>query len=453
MANQYPNPYITKRTNGFVLKLSKSLDGIKVRIVSESSDVEHNIHALMYEDRCDERDISVLTITDEKSVKGYAVINTRGLDGSHIDVEFENPNIVYIYNKLTKDEEDFVTDTNRYKMMHELASEYLHLPGERRNEADMTYCTFTDSDRAVINYDPNSEWFIRQSRSLRDILCKCAYEELTSHKELIFPYVMVQGEYNDDFTPTHKHYCIAIDSPAVMIKGFNRIDIKDYASWRKKMDLPYIQNNLYVATDLDADNVRTFTFMKDKTPHAFYIVRTMDWIRSSSYRKDCFDAAEIHNGCARCAYCGLKFNRRNMEADHIIPVYAVTGKKGGAYKAYMESHGFKKGINDPKNLTPACRTCNRMKGKKTGAWILLGFIGKTRWFHPLMKALFYTIITACFVKFISTINEYSVFEGISKWSLIKREFAHNPNYLYVRIATGVLIARLLFVLERKIRNS
>lgn len=45
-----------------------------------------------------------------------------------------------------------------------------------------------------------------------------------------------------------------------------------------------------------------------------------------------------------CAYCGCELKYKDMEVDHVIPVY---GKDGG---------------NDIDNLLPSCRMCNFYKG-------------------------------------------------------------------------------------------
>lgn len=49
----------------------------------------------------------------------------------------------------------------------------------------------------------------------------------------------------------------------------------------------------------------------------------------------------MHDGC--CAYCGKKLELKDMQVDHIVPVY-------------------KDGANDIENYLPACRACNFYKG-------------------------------------------------------------------------------------------
>ena len=45
------------------------------------------------------------------------------------------------------------------------------------------------------------------------------------------------------------------------------------------------------------------------------------------------------------------------------------------------------GINDPKNLVPACRRCNQEKGQKMDGWIRKGRIGRHQWIWLLRHAL------------------------------------------------------------------
>lgn len=65
----------------------------------------------------------------------------------------------------------------------------------------------------------------------------------------------------------------------------------------------------------------------------------------------------------RCAYCGDEITLKQMQIDHIIPK-----------RHYSEAHGCliveaKKfteyGLNDIRNLNPACRPCNNRKSACT----------------------------------------------------------------------------------------
>ena len=90
-----------------------------------------------------------------------------------------------------------------------------------------------------------------------------------------------------------------------------------------------------------------------------------------------------------CAYCGKLLTEKNVTVDHLYPV-------GTAYKDPDMQKRLKKlhlsGINDPKNLVAACRTCNQKKGKKMGEWITKGRRGRhaaywyLRWLLRVMIA-------------------------------------------------------------------
>ena len=65
----------------------------------------------------------------------------------------------------------------------------------------------------------------------------------------------------------------------------------------------------------------------------------------------------------RCAYCGEEITLKQMQVDHIIPK-----------RNYSETHGclivgcqrFEEyGLNDIRNLNPACRSCNKWKSAMT----------------------------------------------------------------------------------------
>lgn len=65
----------------------------------------------------------------------------------------------------------------------------------------------------------------------------------------------------------------------------------------------------------------------------------------------------------RCAYCGQEITLKQMQVDHVIPK-----------RHYSEQHGClivkaKKfteyGLNDIRNLNPACRPCNNRKSACT----------------------------------------------------------------------------------------
>ncbi len=55
-----------------------------------------------------------------------------------------------------------------------------------------------------------------------------------------------------------------------------------------------------------------------------------------------------------CAYCGCEIALKDMQVDHMTPVY------------FCETHGLDSGeVNALDNLLPACRSCNQYKGTLT----------------------------------------------------------------------------------------
>ncbi len=61
------------------------------------------------------------------------------------------------------------------------------------------------------------------------------------------------------------------------------------------------------------------------------------------YRDDFFENNKSKNGKYKCAYCGEKLRKKDVDVDHIVP----------------KSRG---GSNQVNNLTASCSHCNRQKG-------------------------------------------------------------------------------------------
>ena len=97
--------------------------------------------------------------------------------------------------------------------------------------------------------------------------------------------------------------------------------------------------------------------------------------RSADYRRK-FLASHMPgpDGKWACAYCGRRIYTRDMEVDHIIPVRLA--QVSPRIRRLMKRWGYD-GINDPKNLVPACRRCNRAKGMKAGWWMYRGHYAGT----------------------------------------------------------------------------
>lgn len=96
--------------------------------------------------------------------------------------------------------------------------------------------------------------------------------------------------------------------------------------------------------------------------------------RSSGYRKAFFKANRPYiNNRYVCAYCGRLVKKDKLTIDHLYPVNKA--KRSTYIQKKLKSQGLS-GINDVRNLVPACRKCNQRKSDKMGVWILKGKIGR-----------------------------------------------------------------------------
>lgn len=103
--------------------------------------------------------------------------------------------------------------------------------------------------------------------------------------------------------------------------------------------------------------------------------------RSGTYRSDFIRANRPKDGYYRCVYCGRKVQTRDMVVDHVVPVAAA--KKS---KKIQKKFSSKNGINDLKNLVPACKKCNKKKGYSTAwKWRWKSWIGKKTWYWRIRK--------------------------------------------------------------------
>ena len=84
--------------------------------------------------------------------------------------------------------------------------------------------------------------------------------------------------------------------------------------------------------------------------------------------------------------------KSRVAIDHIYPVGRVI--KDLELQKQMKRHGIK-GVNDKKNLTPACERCNRTKGMQIDGWVKKGIRGRHQYrifFGKLIKITAITII-------------------------------------------------------------
>jgi 5-methylcytosine-specific restriction endonuclease McrA len=84
----------------------------------------------------------------------------------------------------------------------------------------------------------------------------------------------------------------------------------------------------------------------------------------------------------RCRYCGKIITPGEMEVDHLIPVSRA--KSSASVRRKLKRNGMD-GVNDVKNLVPACRKCNRKKGDRMGIWYIRGKLGASEKYWEIRK--------------------------------------------------------------------
>lgn len=92
----------------------------------------------------------------------------------------------------------------------------------------------------------------------------------------------------------------------------------------------------------------------------------------------------------RCRYCNWKLKKKEIEVDHLIPVYAA--KRSQYWQKKLPN-----GVNDKSNLVASCRICNRKKSAKTGLWYIRGKLGKYKLYWLVIYIVF--IIFCTFIYF------------------------------------------------------
>ena len=95
----------------------------------------------------------------------------------------------------------------------------------------------------------------------------------------------------------------------------------------------------------------------------------------------------------RCAYCGKRIKKENMEVDHLIPV--AKAKTSWFVRFWLQICGIRN-VNDTRNLVAACMPCNRRKSDSMGVWVIKGSIGRFRLFW-IIRDVILTIIVCLLI--------------------------------------------------------
>jgi 5-methylcytosine-specific restriction endonuclease McrA len=65
---------------------------------------------------------------------------------------------------------------------------------------------------------------------------------------------------------------------------------------------------------------------------------------------------EVYNKCSgHCAYCGIEITMKQMQVDHIKPLYRNDKVET------LEVWGVERGTDEMDNLNPSCARCNKWK--------------------------------------------------------------------------------------------
>jgi hypothetical protein len=68
------------------------------------------------------------------------------------------------------------------------------------------------------------------------------------------------------------------------------------------------------------------------------------------------DRQEVYNKCSgHCAYCGIEITFKQMQVDHIKPLYRNDKVET------LEVWGVERGTDEMDNLNPSCARCNKWK--------------------------------------------------------------------------------------------
>lgn len=168
---------------------------------------------------------------------------------------------------------------------------------------------------------------------------------------------------------------------------------KDLKRYEPKLNK---EKHCIVIKDLDTNTVKKIkSYCTSKGVR--YNISNNNYERGSSYRRTFFNTYEPINNHYFCAYCGKYIPKEEITVDHIIPV--AYAKNNIAKQKILTKLGIKN-INDAKNLTPSCRSCNSRKGTKTVGWVYRGKLGRNKYFWYFFHSIsFITLNTFIYCLF------------------------------------------------------
>lgn len=120
------------------------------------------------------------------------------------------------------------------------------------------------------------------------------------------------------------------------------------------------------------------------------------YTRSSDYRTQYINHDKGYHGIYFCMYCARPLTMKQMTVDHIIPVDKASKKKW--LQKILEKRNIQN-INDIRNLGPACKRCNSVKGNRiTLYWLLLAWLGNIRYAWVVRWAFRIILLSIIIVK-------------------------------------------------------
>lgn len=124
------------------------------------------------------------------------------------------------------------------------------------------------------------------------------------------------------------------------------------------------------------------------------------YLRSGDYRKKFFDKNRpIFKDYYICAYCGRFLKKKDVTVDHIISIRKAQKSKILQFILRLVKIND---INDEKNLTASCETCNKKKGQKLSlSYVLRGILGRKSWYWIIYYIVIIIVLVIVILQFVN----------------------------------------------------
>ncbi len=168
-----------------------------------------------------------------------------------------------------------------------------------------------------------------------------------------------------------------LDSIIIIENGRN--STYDFRSFLYKQGFRFSSASRWVKK-IDSSDKDFIKGMKEYCKHnkLKFVMYDKRYARSGGYRQEFYKHKKpFYKDYYLCSYCGLPYHIDKITVDHVIPVEKA--KKSKFYRWLLKLRGAT-GVNDIKNLVPACQSCNSRKNAKGGLWVLLGYLSQLNTF-------------------------------------------------------------------------